>query len=63
MPAVALANMYSGPGLGVSWTLHGKRGAFVGTFAPLMTEPTPRRIVEGREARRVRQGASGMVCD
>ncbi|MFZ0864477.1 MAG: hypothetical protein WAN18_27700 [Candidatus Sulfotelmatobacter sp.] len=33
MPAVALANMYSGPGLGVSWDLHGKRRAFVGTFA------------------------------
>jgi uncharacterized protein DUF1326 len=33
MPAVALADSYSGPGLGVSWDLHGKRSAFVGTFA------------------------------
>src|SRR5246127_1795695 len=32
MPAVALTDMYSGPGLGVSWDLHGKRSAFVGTF-------------------------------
>jgi hypothetical protein len=24
---------YRGPGLGVSWDLHGKRSAFVGTFA------------------------------
>jgi hypothetical protein len=33
MPAVALTDMYNGPGLGVSWDLHGKRSAFVGTFA------------------------------
>ena len=33
MPAVALTDAYSGPGLGVSWDLHGKRSAFVGTFA------------------------------
>ena len=33
MPAVALTDMYSGPGLGVSWDTHGKRSAFVGTFA------------------------------
>jgi hypothetical protein len=33
MPAVALTDSYSGPGLGVSWDLHGKRSAFVGTFA------------------------------
>jgi uncharacterized protein DUF1326 len=33
MPAVALTDMYKGPGLGVSWDLHGKRSAFVGTFA------------------------------
>ena len=33
MPAVALTDMYSGPGLGASWDLHGKRSAFVGTFA------------------------------
>lgn len=32
MPAVALTDMYSGPGLGVSWDLHGKRSAFVGAF-------------------------------
>jgi hypothetical protein len=33
MPAVALTDKYSGPGLGVSWDSHGKRSAFVGTFA------------------------------
>ena len=33
MPAVALTDSYSGPGLGASWDLHGKRSAFVGTFA------------------------------
>ena len=32
MPAVALTDTYSGPGLGVSWDFHGKRSAFVGTF-------------------------------
>jgi len=33
MPAVAEVDRYTGPGLGVSWTVHGKRSAFVGTFA------------------------------
>src|SRR5438045_4946976 len=33
MPAVALTDSYSGPGLGTSWDLPGKRSAFVGTFA------------------------------
>ena len=33
VPAVALTDAYAGPGLGVSWDLHGKRSAFVGTFA------------------------------
>ena len=33
MPAVAMTDMYSGPGLGISWSLHGKRSAFVGAFA------------------------------
>lgn len=33
MPAVALTDSYRGPGLDVSWDLHGKRSAFVGTFA------------------------------
>jgi hypothetical protein len=33
MPAVALTDAYNGPGLGVSWNLHGKRSAFVGAFA------------------------------
>src|ERR1700693_262770 len=33
MPAVALTDAYRGPGLGVSWSLHGKRSAFVGAFA------------------------------
>lgn len=32
MPAVAVTDQYSGPGLGVSWDLHGKRSAFIGTF-------------------------------
>jgi hypothetical protein len=33
MPAVAVTDEYQGPGLGESWTVHGKRSAFVGTFA------------------------------
>ena len=33
MPAVAELDQYNGPGLGVIWTLHGKRSAFVGNFA------------------------------
>lgn len=33
MPAVALTDSYRGPGLGATWDLHGKRSAFVGTFA------------------------------
>ncbi|HYL12038.1 MAG TPA: DUF1326 domain-containing protein [Terriglobales bacterium] len=33
MPAVAVTDQYRGPGLGVSWDLHGKRSAFVGSFA------------------------------
>jgi hypothetical protein len=33
MPAVAVTDRFSGPGLGVDWDLHGKRSAFVGTFA------------------------------
>jgi len=33
MPAVALTDSYRGPGLGVDWDTHGKRSAFVGTFA------------------------------
>ena len=33
MPAVAELDEYDGPGLGVVWTLHGKRSAFVGRFA------------------------------
>jgi hypothetical protein len=33
MPAVALTDRYQGPGLGVDWESHGKRSAFVGTFA------------------------------
>jgi uncharacterized protein DUF1326 len=32
MPAVAELDQYTGPGLGVSWTTHGKRSAFVGSF-------------------------------
>jgi hypothetical protein len=33
MPAVAETDRFTGPGLGVSWTVHGKRSAFVGSFA------------------------------
>jgi len=33
MPAVAELDEYDGPGLGVIWTLRGKRSAFVGHFA------------------------------
>ena len=33
MPAVAVTDKFAGPGLGVDWDLHGKRSAFVGTFA------------------------------
>jgi hypothetical protein len=33
MAAVALTDTYRGPGLGVDWETHGKRSAFVGTFA------------------------------
>jgi hypothetical protein len=33
MPAVAELDQYDGPALGVIWTLHGKRSAFVGSFA------------------------------
>lgn len=32
MPAVALTDEYQGQGLNVTWTLHNKRSAFVGTF-------------------------------
>ncbi len=32
MPAVALTDSYSGPGLDVDWESHGRRSAFVGTF-------------------------------
>jgi Protein of unknown function (DUF1326) len=33
MPAVALTDAYRGPGLDAEWESHGKRSAFVGTFA------------------------------
>jgi hypothetical protein len=33
MPAVAVTDAYRGPALGVDWESHGKRSAFVGTFA------------------------------
>ena len=33
MPAVAVTDAYRGPGLGESWDSHGRRSAFVGTFA------------------------------
>lgn len=33
MPSVALVDTFKGAGLGVSWMLHDKRSAFVGTFA------------------------------
>lgn len=33
MPAVAMTDRYDGPALGESWNAHGRRSAFVGTFA------------------------------
>jgi len=33
MAAVAMTDEYQGPGLGVDWDRHGKRSAFVGSFA------------------------------
>jgi hypothetical protein len=33
MPAVAELDQYNGASLGTSWTVHGKRSAFVGSFA------------------------------
>jgi hypothetical protein len=33
LPAVAVVDQFSGEGLGVSWTTHDKRNAFVGSFA------------------------------
>ena len=33
LPAVAMVDQFRGEGLGVSWTTHDKRNAFVGTFA------------------------------
>lgn len=33
MPAVAETDQFDGAGLDVTWTVHGKRSAFVGTFA------------------------------
>jgi hypothetical protein len=33
MPAVAMTDEYRGTDLNISWTLHDKRSAFVGTFA------------------------------
>ena len=33
MPAVAVTDSYRGPSLGESWDTHGRRSAFVGTFA------------------------------
>ncbi|HZR31169.1 MAG TPA: DUF1326 domain-containing protein [Terriglobales bacterium] len=33
MPVVAVTDEYQGPGLGTSWESHGKRSAFVGSFA------------------------------
>ena len=32
-PAVSVTDGYSGPGLGVTWTTHNKRSAFVGSFS------------------------------
>jgi hypothetical protein len=33
VPSVSVVDGYSGPGLGVTWTTHDKRSAFVGSFA------------------------------
>ena len=38
MAAVATTDEYQGPGLGVDWDRHGKRSAFVGSFAEQSTE-------------------------
>lgn len=40
MAAVAVTDQYSGPALGVTWQTHGKRSAFVGTFAQNDVKPT-----------------------
>jgi len=39
MAAVAMTDEYQGPGLGVDWNRHGKRSAFVGSFAEDSSEP------------------------
>jgi hypothetical protein len=39
MAAVAMRDEYQGPGLGVDWDRHGKRSAFVGSFAEDSSEP------------------------
>jgi hypothetical protein len=33
VPAVAVTDRYSGPGLDTDWTIHGKRSAFLGRFS------------------------------
>ena len=38
MPAVALTDSFQGVGLGETWTLHGKRSAFIGSFDTRATE-------------------------
>ena len=38
MAAVAELDQYNGPGLDLSWTRHGKRSAFVGSFAFIYAE-------------------------
>jgi len=38
MAAVAMTDEYQGPGLGVDWDRHGKRSAFVGSFAEESSE-------------------------
>lgn len=41
MAAVAMTDEYQGPGLGVDWDRHGKRSAFVGSFAEESSGSSP----------------------
>ncbi len=54
MPAFALANRYSGDGLGSEWTIYNKRSAFVGMFesgTELITENGAQRAPSRGEQR------------
>jgi hypothetical protein len=45
MPAVAVLDMYEGKDLGVTWTISGKRSAFVGGFAVTSNPDVPQAMV------------------